>query len=179
MPNWLTGCDTVLSAIERALLVISVMALIAVGLLMGAAILSREFLGFGIPDDTVLVSQLMLISITCALGYVTAQRAHIAIDILYDKLGPRTRLAFDIVGSIAGLLALVPVALWAFGDFWMAYRTGRLNYGQLQLPLWPSYLFFAVGLGLMCLRLVFILVSDLIDGSRDGRADTSIKIDIG
>lgn len=177
--RWLDLIDRALSVVERGLLVISVIALIGVGLLMGIAILSRELLGFGVPDDTVIVSQLMLISITCALGYVTAQRAHIAIDILYDKLGPRTRYVLDLVGSLAGLLAFVPIALWAYGDLSAAYLTGRLNYGQLQLPLWPSYLFFALGLSLMCLRLVVILITDFLAGPDQDRSEHFVKLDIG
>jgi TRAP-type C4-dicarboxylate transport system permease small subunit len=179
MPRWLSGFDAVLSVLERGLLVVSVIAFIGVGLLMGAAILSREFFGFGVPDDAVIVSQLMLVSITCALGYVTAQRAHIAIDILYDKLGPRTRYVLDLISSLAGLIAFIPIALWAFGDLSAAYQTGRLNYGQLQLPMWPSYLFFALGLSLMCLRLVVIFMTDLLAGAGKERSVTFVKLDIG
>lgn len=178
-PRWLSGLDRLLSIFEHGLLMIAVVALSALSALMGFAILSREFLGFGVPDDTVLVSQLMLISITCALGYVTAERAHVAIDILYEKLGRRTRFALDLIGTLAGLVAFLPIALWAYGDLAVAYQTGRLNYGQLQLPTWPGYLFFALGLSVMCLRLMLIFVTDLVTGAKEDPSEAFVKLDIG
>ena len=93
------------------------------------------------------------------------------------QLGKRSRYVCDIVGAVAGLVAFVPIALWAIGDLTSAYQTGRLNYGQLQIPMWPSYLFFALGVCLMCLRLCVIFLRDLFAGPRDDA--TFVKLDIG
>ncbi|TYR33395.1 TRAP transporter small permease [Mesorhizobium microcysteis] len=160
MRRFLDLFDKGLGHLEKTLFAVSVSALVLIAAIMITAISIRN-IGLSIPDHVLITQQLMLVSIACGLGYATGQRAHIAVDLLYDRFGPKGRTAAELVAVAAGLVAVVPVALWAVGDFLAFLRSGRYYYGQLNMPEWPARLFFATGFILVWLRLTHHLLAEL------------------
>lgn len=155
------GFGTFLGWVEKALFAVAVAALGAIAVIMVTSITLRQ-LGSSIPDDIIIVQQFMLLSIACALPYATGQRAHIEVDLLYKRLGDSARRMLDLVAIAAGLIAILPVALWAIGDFLAFFQSGRFYYGKLQMPEWPARLFFALGLALVAMRIVQQGAADLL-----------------
>lgn len=160
MRRFLDLSDKALGHMEKTLFAVSVSALVLIAAIMITAISIRSF-GLSIPDHVLITQQLMLVSIACGLGYATGQRAHIAVDLLYDRFGPKGRKVAKLIAVAAGLIAIVPVALWAFGDFMSFFRSGRYYYGRLNMPEWPARLFFATGFILVCLRLTHHLLAEI------------------
>lgn len=156
--------DHSLDLVDRALVGLSTLAFLAIALIIVAAIVARQYLGLALPDDVVIVEQLMVVGIAASLAHVTRIGGHIAIDLLYVHLGARQRRLCDRLGAVVGLVAFVPVAIWGFDQAFVLHAGGRYYFGELSLPKWPAMLVFAIGVGLLCVRLALSLVGAHNDG---------------
>ena len=77
--------------IERTLLDLAVLALIALGLVIFANVAMRAFWGTSVPDAIILVRELMVAAILLPMAAATAVRSHVAVTFLSDRMRPRLR----------------------------------------------------------------------------------------
>lgn len=150
----------VLGWIEALLLQFAAVAMIVITGIVCYGILARSFHWPSLPDDILIVRQLMLMAIAAALGFATAERAHIAIDIFYNALSAPLRKACNLLAFAMGLVAFLPLTYWAWGEFTSAFANGDYMYGKLKLPVWPGEGMFFLGLLVMMLRIVTLLFQD-------------------
>lgn len=160
-----------LATVERALAGVAALCVIGLCLVITGTVLSRWLLGWGIPDDVTIVQELMIGAIILPLAYVTSKRSHIAVEVLYERLGPRTKLNLLAFGTSFGFLALLPLTYAAWNEFAYAYESETYFFGDLELPEWPGKLAFVVGLVFFVLRLALLTASDLQTALR-GQAST-------
>lgn len=116
----------------------------------------------GLPADIVIVWQIMVAMIAMALGYATANRSHIAIDLLYNALPAPFRKGCNLLALLVGLVAFGPLSAFAYEEFTLALVNGDFIYGKLQLPEWPAAGAFFVGLLVMNLRLLLLFARDMM-----------------
>lgn len=147
--------------IERTLLDLAVLALIALGLVIFANVAMRALLGTSVPDAIILVRELMVAAILLPLAAATAARSHVAVTFVSDRLPPRLRANLILLGHVVGLLALMPLIYAAWRVTGQALASGEFYYGDLNLPRWPGVALFMAGLVLMWVRLAILLVGDL------------------
>ncbi|MEM8840052.1 MAG: TRAP transporter small permease [Pseudomonadota bacterium] len=150
-----------LKRIERILLDLSVMAVIALGAMITANVFARAVFNVGIPDSIVIVRELMIAAIVLPLAAVTANRGHIAVEFLTD-LAPRPlRAVLIALGSLVGLLALIPLIFAGSREFFSTLESGSFFFGDLNLPKWPGQLLFVIGLSFFWIRLFVLFVQDI------------------
>nr|WP_111297691.1 TRAP transporter small permease [Paracoccus saliphilus] len=147
--------------IERTLLDLSVLALIALGLVIFSNVVMRAVLGSSVPDAIILVRELMVAAIILPMAAATAARSHVAVTFLSDRMPDRLRARLIVLGHVVGLLALVPLIYAAGRVTVQAWGSGEFYYGDLNLPRWPGIALFLAGLVLMWLRLAVLLAGDL------------------
>lgn len=155
----LTGMDWALKGAERAMLLVAIVTLVFIALLVTGEVVARFFPRFVVPDSVVITRGLLLVSIATGLGYATMTRAHIAVDLLFNKFGKRTREFCVVLALVAGLVFFVPLTIWIAHEAVATYMAGRTYFGTLRLPQWPNYFALALGFLAVSARLTHQLIS--------------------
>ncbi len=150
-----------LGTLERALSSVAALCVVGLCLVITGTVLSRWLLGWGIPDDVTIVKELMIGAIVLPLAYVTSSRSHIAVEVLYDRLGRRTQLRLLAFGTAFGFFTLLPLLYAAWNAFLYAWESENYFFGDLELPEWPGKMAFFVGLFFFIFRLSLLMATDL------------------
>ncbi|MFQ1702376.1 TRAP transporter small permease [Loktanella agnita] len=162
-----------LKRFEQFLLDLAAAAVAGLCLLITVSVVLRATVNSGIPDTVVLVAELMVAAITLPLAAATLARAHIVIELLAQNLPRRVQDWLVVLGSVIGLLALLPLLYAGWHEVSKTFASGSYYFGQLNLPKWPGRLIFLVGLGFCWLRLLIMVVGDLRTILRGDHIDAS------
>lgn len=150
-----------LKALETFLLNLAVAAVIALGVMITASVISRALFNLALPDTIVIVRELMVAAIVLPLAAATLARSHVAVEFIAAKLPHRAQAWLAVFGSAVGLFALMPLIYAGGREFAHTYTSGGFFYGDLELPKWPGRLVFLVGISLCWLRLLVLIVQDI------------------
>lgn len=147
--------------LERILLALGALAVILLGVLITSNVIARAVFNTFIPDSVIMVRELMVAAILLPLAAATAQRAHVSVAFLSDRFSARVRSWLIVAGSFFGMVALAPLFYKGCLELMKVIERGSFFSGDLDLPKWPGYLFFVLGLGAAWLRLAEIFVRDI------------------
>lgn len=150
-----------LRRLETLLLDLAVFAVIGLGVLITLSVILRATLNSGVPDAIVMVAELMVAAVVLPLAATTAQRAHITVEFVSNRLPPKMRDWLVVFGSIVGLLALLPLIYAGFREVSHAMTSGGYFFGELMLPKWPGRVIFLAGISFCWLRLLLMVIADL------------------
>lgn len=146
---------------ERALAWLGMAAVGLLCVLVAVGVISRLVGRPLIPDNVLLVQEMMVAVILFPLALVTAQREHIAVTVFTRHAGKRMQHALSVLGHLVGLL-FAGTLLWASVRLLRrSLATAEYYYGVLDIPVWVGHAVFAVGAGAFVLRLVAMLLTDL------------------
>jgi TRAP-type C4-dicarboxylate transport system permease small subunit len=104
-----------------------------------------------------LTTVLLVLAVSCAIGYGGRTGAHVTADMVTTVVGPR----FELISAIGiKALAAAMTALWSWRLFVTATTAGRLGESTqlLNIPFEPVYQTLAVGTGLYSAVLVVELI---------------------
>jgi len=146
--------------LEKVLLGLGALAVILLGLLIAGNVVARAAFGTSIPDSVIIVRELMVAAILLPLAATTAARAHVCVEFISDRMGPRVKSVLIVTGSIVGLLALTPLIYAGWREFSSNWSTGSFYFGDLALPKWPGRLLYLLGMGACWLRLAELVIRD-------------------
>jgi len=159
--------------IENVLLGIAGACILALCALITTTVLTRSFLGWGIPDDVVIVKELMVGAIVLPLAAVSSARAHIAIDFLYNRFNKKTQAWLLAFSSIFALIALFPITYAAWRELAHVIKIDAYFFSELSLPKWPGNLAFFVGIAFFSLRMALLFFKDLKAAIQDTNSITT------
>lgn len=92
------------------------------------------------------------IFLLCA-GYTLLRNAHVRIDIVSNRLGPRAAAYIDIFGTLFFLFPAAFAITWfSWGVFLEAWQSGEVSANQGGLIFWPARLMVPVGFALLILQ---------------------------
>lgn len=155
---------------ERLLVSLAVVCLFVMGVLITVNVVSRWLGRSIVPDDVLLVQELMVPVILLPIGVVTALRAHIAVELFTSRLHGRGAAALAILAHLVGIafgLFLFWAALRSFLDSW---ETQDYYNGILHIRMWPGQGIFVFAIGLFLFRLLVLLATDTRRLLRGGSA---------
>ncbi|ETX12985.1 C4-dicarboxylate ABC transporter permease [Roseivivax halodurans JCM 10272] len=150
-----------LRRVERLLVDLSVVSVLGLGFLITLSVILRAVFNSGVPDAIVMVRELMVAAVILPLAATTAQRAHIVVEFVSNRLPPRGRDALIVFGTFFGLLALAPLIWAGWREMTHALTSGGYFFGDLNLPKWPGRVIFLIGISFCWIRLALMLVHDL------------------
>jgi TRAP-type C4-dicarboxylate transport system permease small subunit len=103
------------------------------------------------------------IAISCSFGfsYALFQKAHIRIDVLYNKFPAFVRRVLDIVSHISLGIYLSLLSYFGFQVFWTSFIKGSTANTPLHTPMWIPQLIWVVGLLGFAFSIAFILAMTL------------------
>lgn len=82
-------------------------------------------------------SQLFTATAILGGGYVLLHDAHVRLDLLYQRVNPRTRVVFDLI-SFSLILMAFTIIIWQGGDMgWSAWQTKARARSYFAPILWP------------------------------------------
>lgn len=116
---------------------------------------------FNVSSNGLLEIQWYLFSavfLLCA-GQTLLRNAHVRIDVITSRFGPRVLAWIDLLGTILFLFPAVGVICWLSWDWFLdAWRSGEVSASEGGLVFWPARLLIPVGFGLLFLQGVSELI---------------------
>jgi TRAP-type C4-dicarboxylate transport system permease small subunit len=138
-------------------------ALIAVGSLMLFALMcvvvadvSMRYL-FNAPlhwSYDVISNYLMPGLFFLAVSHTLKAHSHVAVDIVHNYIGNRTRYVLETITSILAVPAFAICAWKAAGTTWNDFQAGSTSSSGLPIPTWTVNLMLPLGFGLLTLRML-------------------------
>lgn len=157
-----------MKAIERVMLEFAVVSTLALALAITANVAGRQFFGWSVPDIVIIVRELMIPTIILPLAAATANRAHIAVTFVTDRMSPGARGRLIIMGWFVALLAMLPLIYASWRNLSGSWASGEFYDGLLRIPRWPMKLVFLLGLITMAIRLILVAREDIAELRRTG-----------
>lgn len=100
------------------------------------------------------VELLLVFAVFLSLARTQAERGHIAVGILTERLTGRPRAALEALTALLGLLLFGAVS-WATGAMALrSWRMGEYSAGLIAFPIYPSRTLVTLGSLLLCLQLL-------------------------
>jgi len=143
---------TLVALVNRALAAIAGLALIAMMLLTVADMVLRAF-GHPIAGSYEIIGWLSAVAMALALGYTQLHKGHVAIDLVVERLRPRTRAVVQALVTLASLLLFVAVAWYVASYGVVLHRSGSLS-ETLKAIVYPWVYAVAIGCGGLALALL-------------------------
>jgi TRAP-type mannitol/chloroaromatic compound transport system permease small subunit len=119
------------------------------------------WLGVSLTSNSLGDIQWMLYSAMFLLGagWTLQQDAHVRVDVLYERFGPRRRAWVDLLGSLLLLLPFCAFGLWVSWDYVLdSVRGLETSADAGQLPIWPAKLLILAGFSLLALQGVAVVL---------------------
>ena len=138
-------------------------AAVVVMMLLSCADVFLRLVSSPIPGTYEMVGLLGAVIIAFAMAYTSLQRGHVAVEMIYEKLPPRTQIVIDSAGSLIGA-ALFGMIAWQSAVYGIDLRQSGEVSLTLQMPLYPIVYGIALGCGLLAL----VLLMDLIKSFKKG-----------
>jgi len=163
-PGFLAGTRAALSAVERLLLAVASLCVLAMILVTAIDVVGRyafnRALGWAYDGALVLMIGLVFLSISS----LQATRSHIAVEVMYQYLPPSVKFVLACVQFAAGAFGFGLIG-WKNTEYAMeAAKMGWVYGGFGAVPTWVPYGFIGAGCLLMTLRLVLQLVVVVFEG---------------
>lgn len=123
---------------------ISGVGLLALMVVMASDVIGRYFLKHPISGAYELVEYLMAIFVPCCVAYSAERKCHVGVDILVERLAPKTRLLVDIVTQAITIVLVCVVVRQGWIGFSEALSS-TMKSAVLQIPNAPFLLSVPVG----------------------------------
>lgn len=152
---WQTGYDT-LERIARSAVFVAGLALLIAAALVTVDVLCRKFLGLTVSGSDEISGYIFAAGTTWAYSYALLHRSNVRIDALYNIFPIWLKATLDVVGVVLLLIYMsiqTKLAVEVFIDSW---RLDSVAVTTLATPLWIPQLFWAAGLVLFIITLIFV-----------------------
>jgi TRAP-type C4-dicarboxylate transport system permease small subunit len=152
---------TLLERLAFAVLLVGGLGMLMSMFLGVADVVGTQIIHVPVPGPKELTESTMVVIVFGALTYAQIRRAHIRVELLYTRMGPRVQAAMDVFAGLCGLV-FFGLLLWqAYNEAQYSLQIGEATDGLIRFPLYPARIVLAAGTGLLVLRLALDVVMDL------------------
>ncbi len=132
------------------------LAMVLIGAFNAVARYLGRFAGASsLASNAWIETQWYLFSVLFLLGaaYTLREDAHVRVDVLYGRLGPRGKAWIDLVGTFVFLLPFCAFGIWSSWDAVAnSIAIGEMSPDPGGLPRWPLKALIPVSFGLLALQ---------------------------
>lgn len=155
----ISRADRALLRLERALALVSGLAVFSLMLLAVISVSGRNFFNHPVPGYVDWIEQAMPLIAFMGVSYVMREGGHIRMDLLVGRLRGRALTALELLTTLAVLVFMVLMVWGAWAHFarsfdFAAPMWSRDSSMDIALPLWPAKLLAPVAFSVLVLRLV-------------------------
>ncbi len=130
-----------------------------IAVLVTIEVINRTLLGITTAWVNDLSVYLMAFITFVGAAYALSQGAHVHVDVVLTRVGPRTRRALVRTADVV-VIATLATLTWLSGMFWWdAYTSGEKSWGLVEVALWIPYSFLAVGMAWLLLMQVVLIIA--------------------
>jgi len=151
----------ILERVALFILLIGGVGMLASVFLGTADVVGTQFLGRPVPGALELTESTMVLIVFGALAYAQIRRAHIRVELLYTKVGPRVRVTMDILAELAALVYFGLLTWQSFGEAVFSWSIDEATVGLVRFPLYPARWILVAGATLLIVQLLLDLFQDL------------------
>ena len=161
-----TGTETevpgpkVLQKVEGALVALSALCILGICAMITVAITTRAVFDWSVPDSVIIVRELMITCVILPLGFVSAERAHIMVEVFTSHMPDAIQPWLDLLASVIGFLVLLPIVYGGYVELMSVIEDDAYFFGDLELPEWPGRLAFFIGYIAFVVRLGQLVIHD-------------------
>ena len=142
---------------SKVLAVIAATIAALIMLLVVSNVLSRYFLNDPVAGTVEYVRGMMVFLVFLPWALVQANKGHIQVTFLLDRLSPRRRAVLELI-TLASMLLFVSLITWQSWEFaWQGIQENERFIGPVYTPAWPSRIAITVGAALFSL----VVLSDI------------------
>lgn len=153
--HWYRRLRRAADAIDGALITIGAAMLFCLMCLVVADVTMRYLFNSPLQwSYEVIGSYLMPGTFFVAVSHTLKVHSHVAVDILHNYVGSRTRYVFEFVTTLIAIPAFAICTAMAAGVTWTEFLGGNRSSSGLALASWTISLFLPLGFGLLTLRLL-------------------------
>lgn len=166
-----------LKAVERAVSLVAVGSMLAIMLVVTADVAMRYLFNSPFAWAYDLIALYLMAGVFYfVLSDAHRENAHVGIDILHAKMGPRARRAADVVTALVGV-ALFALIAWAGMERALEnFANEEVLAGTIPWPMWLSAIIVPIGSSLLVLRLALQLVRSLVVPATDKAEDPAAGV---
>ena len=121
-------------------------------LMVTADVLGRFFFSTQIQGTTELTEFMMVALLYLSLSHTQALKGHINVDIFLSYFKKRTRLVFDLITYLLGLVLFALITWQGTLAAIKAWTFWETTFGVILFPLFPAKVLVPLGSFLLCLR---------------------------
>jgi len=150
--------DRGLLRLERALALLSGLAVFSLMILAVVSVGGRNFFNNPLPGYVDWIEQAMPLIAFMGVAYTQREGGHIRMDILVGQLRGRVLWAAELVTTVLVLLLMVLLVYGSWQHFARSFDFGSPMWSRdssmdIGLPLWPAKLLAPIAFSVLCLRL--------------------------
>ncbi len=162
-----TSSPALLDRISAGSAFVAGLAVLAITVIITFDVLMRYF--FNEPQQFAdeLASFLLVLAIFGGLAHTYQRDGHIRVDLLTNRLGPKSGRALKVLALLVGVSFMAVITWNTLMSSIVAYRLERTSM-VLFYPLWIPMLLIPLGTGLMALVMVIALVGEVRGGIQKG-----------
>lgn len=153
--SWIKKCHDgidLLSGYASALVIVALM------LLNSVDVLGRYFFNRPVPSTFEFSEMFLALIVFLAFPYVQYKKAHVWIEILYERYPARFRQIFDIVCHLIGAAVFALIAKQGIVLFRSSMAIQELSEGKIEFSITAFKWVIAFGAGLLALRMFSQLI---------------------
>ncbi len=153
---------TFLKRFEDLLVVVSAVCILSIGVLITMSVLTRALFSWSFPDTVVITQELMISCVILPLACVTAERAHIMVEVFTSMMPGIVQPWLNLLSSVIGFIVIVPFMYGGYVELRDVLVDEAYFFGDLELPEWPGRLAFFVGYVTFVVRLAVLVFFDFL-----------------
>jgi TRAP-type transport system small permease protein len=143
-------------------------ALAAMMLLSTADVIGRYFFNSPVLGAYEITEYLMLIMVFSYLALAQSEKAHISVDIVFNRLPTGLQHVLERLNHLVCLLMMLLVSWMSLQRIWELKKTGEASV-LLKIPDYPFALFLVIGCLVFCIEFFKdVFISIRIDAERKG-----------
>lgn len=108
-----------------------------------------------VPVTVETAESLMITTVFLGIAYVALYEGHTYVSMITRKLRPTIKRYIDALGHLVGAIIFFFLTIGAWKAGWVAMLQLEIRIGVIRFPIWIFRLFFAIGLTLFTLQLIF------------------------
>lgn len=151
------------NSLERFLCRLAAIAIAALCILITLTIVFRLFGFRAIPDDMLLVQELMVGVILLPLALVTALREHLAVTFFTERLGGRYHMTLDLLANVVGIFFGAALTWAGAHSLLAAFSSMEYYEGEFYIRTWVGWAVFTSGSCAFLYRLLYQLKTNFGD----------------
>lgn len=152
---------TGLARLESLATYLGALTILVLGGLITASVIGRALFNTGVPDTITLAGLLMIPVVALPMAGVQSQDGHIAVTVTSDWLPARAISALRAFGNVIGFAFFAAIIWFLMKKVPRDIATGAYYDGELEIPVWPMKVVFAIGITLFLIRLIFDFTRNL------------------